>query len=127
MTAVRTVGDWEMRAMANSDIVEVFSTINAAEAQLVKNLLESTGIKATIVDEHMGVAIGGWNSVPRVWVAQADCRHARKVIESWEAERRTGEPDSSVRPWACPRCGEEVPGGFDVCWNCSYSRTPTST
>jgi hypothetical protein len=20
--------------------------------------------------------------------------------------------------WACSRCGEEVPGSFDVCWNC---------
>lgn len=20
--------------------------------------------------------------------------------------------------WRCPACGEEVPGGFDACWNC---------
>jgi hypothetical protein len=116
-----------MIAMADSDIIEVFSTINATEAHLVKNLLESVGIEATIVDEHMAVAIGGWNSVPRVWVAQADCERARKVIEDWEAERRTGEPKPSSPPWTCPRCGEETPGSFDVCWNCNYSRTPTST
>ena len=24
--------------------------------------------------------------------------------------------------WPCPECGEEVPGNFDVCWNCGAAR-----
>ncbi len=73
--------------MPDSDIVEVFSTPSAPEAHLVKNLLERAGIEATIVDENMGVAIGGWNALPRVWVARADYSRAREVVDSWKAAR----------------------------------------
>jgi hypothetical protein len=113
--------------VANPEIVEVFSTANPSEAHLVKNLLERAGIEVAIVDEHMGVAIGGWNAVPRVWVAQADWERARKVIEGWEAKCQIGEPGLSLCPWTCLHCGEEVPGGFDVCWHCNHAQPTAST
>jgi hypothetical protein len=27
--------------------------------------------------------------------------------------------------WKCPRCGQSVPGGFSVCWNCGTSEDGT--
>jgi hypothetical protein len=26
--------------------------------------------------------------------------------------------------WVCESCGENVPGAFDVCWNCEAPRSP---
>jgi len=38
----------------------------------------------------------------------------------------TEEPRPIVLPagpaWACPKCGETVPGNFEVCWNCLTGR-----
>ncbi|GAG47044.1 unnamed protein product, partial [marine sediment metagenome] len=38
----------------------------------------------------------------------------RRAREEMEAVRAAGES----RRWRCPRCGEENPGHFEVCWNC---------
>jgi hypothetical protein len=27
----------------------------------------------------------------------------------------------SRQPWTCPQCKQDVPGGFEVCWNCGTS------
>jgi predicted RNA-binding Zn-ribbon protein involved in translation (DUF1610 family) len=33
------------------------------------------------------------------------------------------EPDDDNRPvWVCPKCGEENPGNFDMCWKCQGAR-----
>jgi DNA-directed RNA polymerase subunit RPC12/RpoP len=40
------------------------------------------------------------------------------------ADVLTLEPDDDNRPvWVCPKCGEENPGNFDVCWKCQGART----
>lgn len=31
-------------------------------------------------------------------------------------------PDLDAPPWKCPRCGENVPGTFDICWKCQAIR-----
>jgi len=38
---------------------------------------------------------------------------------------RPAEPYAR-RPWACPACGEEVPAGFEICWNCGGAH-PSAT
>lgn len=30
-------------------------------------------------------------------------------------------PPRDPRGWTCPKCGEEIEQGFDVCWNCLYN------
>ncbi len=32
------------------------------------------------------------------------------------------EPPSNAPDWTCPKCGENVPGSFDVCWKCGAER-----
>ena len=36
-------------------------------------------------------------------------------------EVRDGTP-AGLPDWTCERCGEAVPGGFDLCWNCGSER-----
>lgn len=31
-------------------------------------------------------------------------------------------PQMPTADWRCPKCREEVPGTFDLCWQCSASR-----
>ena len=31
-------------------------------------------------------------------------------------------PTVQTADWPCPKCGEEVPGTFELCWNCNASR-----
>ena len=34
-----------------------------------------------------------------------------------------GEAEAETEPdWTCPQCGESVPGGFEMCWNCCTTR-----
>ena len=103
----------------DKDIVEVYFAASPQDAYLMKNFLENAGIQATVVGEPLesvaGVAVGPIAG-PRVWVAQADSKRAQEIIERWHTERRTGGASCSTSPWACPNCGQEVPGDFDVCW-----------
>lgn len=33
-------------------------------------------------------------------------------------QTRQPPPEYASKPWECPSCGEKVPSGFEVCWNC---------
>ena len=40
-----------------------------------------------------------------------------------EAEQTLGHVrDHPAEGWTCPKCNEDVPAHFDVCWNCEYER-----
>ena len=112
--------------MTDSDVVEVYSAANLPEAHQVKNLLQDEGIQARVVGEALQTGAGelpiGWTTAPRLWVAQADCERARQIIDEWEQERQAGKPIPSSPPWVCPHCDEEVPGEFDICWNCQSTK-----
>jgi len=47
----------------------------------------------------------------------ADADRAKAMIEEYKTTRGSGP---SV---ACPQCGEENPGTFDLCWNCGRDLT----
>jgi hypothetical protein len=115
--------------MRDKDIVEVYAAADVPEAYLVKNRLESMGIRARVVDEPLYGAAGalpvGVNTCPRVWVSQADSARARQIIADQETERRAAEASVSARPWVCPQCGSQIPANFDTCWKCEYLRAST--
>lgn len=53
---------------------------------------------------------------PQVWVDDpAHFARARALIDEYLSAPPAGPP---VR---CPRCGEENPGSFDLCWSCGAS------
>ena len=52
-------------------------------------------------------------ALPQVWVENpADATRARGLIEEYLTSSVTGPPIT------CPKCGEENPLSFDLCWSC---------
>ena len=39
-----------------------------------------------------------------------------------EVADETQDTDGPGPAWACPKCGETIEPGFDICWNCGTSR-----
>ena len=48
-----------------------------------------------------------------LWLPEEEVARAREL----EAELAEGSEKAS-RTVACPRCGEENPGNFELCWSC---------
>ena len=98
----RTPGDEE-------DLVEVWRTQGEINAQLVRSLLEGSGISAMLTGESLrlthGLTLDGLALV-RVLVRSADSKRACEVIASIDG----------VRP--CPRCKFPVSESDESCWSC---------
>jgi hypothetical protein len=55
-------------------------------------------------------------SLPQLWVDRDDdAPRARQLIDTF-LRASAGGPART-----CPRCGEENPPAFDLCWNCGAS------
>ena len=94
----------------------VHAAANLPEAHLLVDLLADRGIRARILNANASSIAGELPieaSLPQVWVDDpADADRARAVIDAFQRET----PSTLVVK--CPRCGEENPGSFDLCWNC---------
>src|SRR5205085_2222553 len=106
--------------MTKSEITEVYSAADDAEAYFVKNLLEDAGIKAQVVNDQSWVAPGAGDSMaPRIWVSQADERRARELVLRWEDEHT---PAADEDEWKDDWEDEEEEGnksGLKVAaWKC---------
>jgi hypothetical protein len=44
-------------------------------------------------------------------------------VELLEDEGESSEQELSRPDWKCPKCGETVPGNFDLCWKCLPTET----
>ncbi len=90
-----------------------------------KSILESAGIPCYIRNEHTSASLGAGmfgalqsHLFDPVLCIVDDDRHDEAVDLIREATR----PEGIARAdWKCPKCGEEVPGSFDTCWNCAES------
>jgi hypothetical protein len=52
-------------------------------------------------------------ALPQIWVEDPDdAARARELIEAFLL------PLPSAPPVICPKCGEENPSSFDLCWSC---------
>lgn len=90
------------------------------DAALLRNALESADIEARLRGEHLP-SIAGELPLPEaqieIWVREADAQRARQVLEALRAE------DADGPPRVCPKCGEENPSNFDLCWSCNWPLT----
>jgi hypothetical protein len=98
-------------------VYRIYSASNLQEAHLLAGLLRQQGIEAHVFNEN---AIGGMGEIPftqawpEIWLEdERDRGRAEEVIRRFEQQAEAGLP--SVR---CPVCGEENPGGFEICWHC---------
>ena len=99
--------------------VEVYRAANTQEAQVLKNVLESEGIRTFISNEGLLGAsdLVGWNIDPKVMVGESDAELAMPIIHEFlqqVLDRRNlnidGSDDEASEPesdWPhCPMCDE---------------------
>jgi len=88
----------------------VFVATSLADATLVRNLLNQSGIESQTVEKLRG-NIG--TPYTEVWVlSDSDGARAIELIKALNAESQQGDP------WECGQCAEENPSSFAICWNC---------
>ena len=110
------------------DFVKVYQAKNTTEAYFVKNLLADEGIEGFVEGEYLQGALGDlpWLAVaPQVMVRPASEEAARRIVREYDEQRsaRAGSAAGGAgATWRCPKCGEEVDGDFEVCWNCQSAR-----
>lgn len=93
----------------------VHAAANLPIAHLLVDMLAHRGIRARVLNANASSIAGELpidSSLPQVWVEDArDAERARELIDAFQ--RMPAGP-----PVKCPKCGEENPSSFDLCWAC---------
>ena len=80
-----------MKTNKENDIIEVFAG-NSIDAEIVKSLLEDSGIKAFLKDDNMGsiapwhVSAGGAGAV-KIIINSKDYDKAKLIVEKYEENK----------------------------------------
>ena len=94
---------------SDADLVEIWRTQGEMNAQLVRSLLEGSGIPSMLSGETLrlthGLTIDGLALV-RILVRAEDTARASEIIASIEGIRK------------CPGCGRPVSESDESCWSC---------
>jgi predicted amidophosphoribosyltransferase len=102
-------------AISNEDLVEIWREQGEINAQMVKSLLEGSGIESMLSGEALrlthGLTVDGLALV-RVLVRPEDAARASDIIASIEGIRK------------CPGCGRPVSESDDSCWSCGEEIAP---
>lgn len=103
-------------------MTKVYAALDRLLAHHARNLLESAGIRVTLLNENVAGAMG---EVPflecetELWVDDRLAARAREILrESLEA------PLAGGPAWLCP-CGETIEPQFAQCWNCGATAPQT--
>ena len=102
-----------------SDLTKLYVAANAADAHILRGLLEQEGIQAIVRGDDIVPLQGGnlfkMETRPSVWVFDDEhVARARELADDF------GRPAASDRPpatWTC-RCGKAVEDQFSDCWSC---------
>jgi predicted amidophosphoribosyltransferase len=99
----------EQPADPAEDLVEIWRAQGEINAQLVRSLLEGSGIRSMLSGETLrlthGLTIDGLALV-RIFVRAEDAARAADIISSIEGVRK------------CPACGRPVSESDGSCWSC---------
>lgn len=106
--------------MQDAEIREVYSADDLVDAQTMRGLLVDAGIEVRVVGSTLQTIIGDLPAqlaTPRLWVHASDYDRARELIEA-ARNQRSNKISQGNADWVCPRCAEQNPAGFDLCWQC---------
>lgn len=99
---------------------EIFVNQDHARVGFYQSVLEEAGIRTIMRNEFAN----NITDMPAALFFPTLCVLDDEDYE--EAMRLLGPiynaPTSQVADWTCPKCGESVPGNFDVCWQCNTLR-----
>lgn len=98
----------------------IYDDHDAAKVGYYKSILEEAGIPCFIKNDHASSNVFGSLAVPQFnpslcVVNEKDYDVAVLLLKDYEQPEAEAQ---DVKPWTCPACNEEVPGDFDMCWNC---------
>lgn len=103
-----------------SQLKTIATFLTPEDAEVARLALEEEGISvflegATTVGMawYYGNALG-W---VKLQVSESDEERARKIL----AEKVADSDDARLNVPFCPKCGTDIPPGFDVCWSCQSS------
>jgi hypothetical protein len=98
-------------------MIRAYTAANLQDAHILLGLLQAAGIEARLFNVSAQGGLGEipfTHAYPEIWLVDAaDLARARGVFERFE------RPAPAAQPRRCPACGEENPGAFEICWNCS--------
>ena len=113
----------------------IYTARDAMDANFLRGLLEQDGIKAVVQGEALQETWGNLNltseSLPSVWVDDADIDRAEPIVEEYRRvdranANRDDEVDESATTaagaWVCTNCGRQNEPQFDRCWHCTHAR-----
>ena len=86
------------------------------EARLLAGLLEGSGLSVEVRGESLAPLSGEIPSTEtwvELWLPEEETARARELLAELEENREDAE-----RTVECPRCREENPGNFELCWSC---------
>jgi hypothetical protein len=93
----------------------IYNAINLPDAHIIANLLAQMGIRTRVLNANASAIAGELPvdmAAPQVWVEEArDEERARAAVEAFLRS-------SIGSPRKCPKCGEDNPATFDLCWSC---------
>ncbi len=95
--------------------VPVYLAADSVEANIVKGLLQNSGIDCQVYGEALAGALGEIPQ-PETWVKvlvyEIKQRLAEQILLEYR-QRKELAPD-----WYCSVCGEANGAAFDLCWSC---------
>lgn len=117
-------------------MIRVYSSPLVPQAHIVRGALEVEGVRAEVRGEARTPLAGALPleaTLAEVWVEEADLPVARTVIDrllprgrndGWLSLVPETGGDLGLTAWRCPRCSEENPAEFELCWSCETDRDP---
>jgi hypothetical protein len=95
---------------------EFYQAADRVEAQMLKDHLSQAGIATVIIGDHLSGAVGELpaNIYPTLWVLNdRDLEQAERLTAAF-----FNRSPVIGKAWRCTVCGEDIDGGFEICWNC---------
>ncbi len=95
-------------------MLRVYIAESLVDGKLIQDRLESDGIPAELFNQNGSAGLGELPvSYPEVWIRRdLDWDKATHIIQS------VFEQQSEPRMLRCPRCQENNPDTFEICWLC---------
>ncbi len=92
----------------------VYHAPDPIEGNLIRGLLESSGIDVELRGEALAGAYPGIPKISetRVFVAPERREEAKRIIVRYETR------NAQSRHWTCAQCGEANTAAFETCWQC---------
>src|SRR5262245_19867052 len=105
------------------DVIRIASFSTMADAQMHLSLLEEADVGAFLTGEQTAGAFSGnlaLGAEVHLFVARADLKRARDVLESFWGEPAEWEGAGNAEEgfWHCEKCGDAVPESEAACPSC---------